>query len=96
MAAMSHNTAMLRNIVPTGSRSNMKGMPRFGAVGAHCGDAGRRIAVSDFGDDGTESSVVGEEFSFAGFEFADSAVGLGELVVECAEGGSCWRHGTSS
>ena len=54
------------------------------------------IVVSDFGDHGAQGSVVGEKFSFAGFEFADSAVGLGELVVECAEGGSCWRHGTSS
>jgi hypothetical protein len=60
MAAMSHNTAMLRNIVPTGSRSNMKGMARFGAVGARCGGDAWVIVVSDLGDDGTKSSVVSE------------------------------------
>jgi hypothetical protein len=38
----------------------MKATPRFGVVGARCGDAGRRIVVSDFGEDGTERSVVGE------------------------------------
>ena len=37
------------------------------------------IVVSEFGDDGTQGSVLGEKLSFAGFEFADSVVGLVEL-----------------
>jgi len=40
------------------------------------GDA--RVFVSEFGDDGVQGSVLGEELSFAGLEFADSAVGLVE------------------
>jgi hypothetical protein len=43
-----------------------------------------------------QGSGLGEELSFAGLEFADSAVGLVELVVECDESGSCRRHGISS
>ena len=44
----------------------------------------------------SQGSVLGEQLSFAGLEFADSAVGLVELVVECDESGSCRRHGISS
>jgi hypothetical protein len=39
---------------------------------------GARVFVSEFGDDGVQGSVLGEELSFAGLEFADSAVGLVE------------------
>lgn len=55
------------------------------AIVGRRGEAGGRtweIVVSEFGDGGAQGSVVGEKFSFAGFEFADSAVGLVELVVE--------------
>jgi hypothetical protein len=51
---------------------------------------------SEFGDDGAEGSVLREQLSFAGLEFADSLVGLVELVVECDESGSCRRHGNTS
>jgi hypothetical protein len=54
------------------------------------------IVVSEFDDDGTEGPVLGEKLSFAGFEFADSLVGLVELIVQHAESRSCRRHGTSS
>jgi len=36
------------------------------------------IVVGEFGDDGVQGSVLGEELSFAGLEFADSAVSLVE------------------
>jgi hypothetical protein len=140
MEAMSHTMAMMRNIAPIGSMSNIWEPPRFdvrrarggyggrpggceslcsrrrtealaGVLGDSVADAepitaivGQRgefggacvIVVSEFGDDGTEGPVVGEKLSFAGFEFADSVVGLVELIVQRAESGSCWRHGTSS
>ena len=63
---------------------------------AEFGGGARVIVVSEFGDDGVQGSVLGEELSFAGLEFADSLVGLVESVVECDESGSCWRHGISS
>ena len=63
---------------------------------AEFGGGARVIVVSEFGDDGVQGSVLGEELSFAGLEFADSAVGLVESVVECDESGSRRRHGISS
>jgi hypothetical protein len=60
------------------------------------GGGARVIFVNEFGDDGTEGSVLGEYLSFAGLEFAYSTVGLVEFVVQRGESGSCWRHGTSS
>jgi len=80
MAAMSHTMAIKRNAAPTGSRSNMLATAIFGTHGK-CR--------------GLSTIFVGEFFD-AGFEFADSAVGLIESVVECDDGGCCWRHGTSS
>jgi len=40
-AAMSHNTAMMRNIAPIGSRSNIREPPRFDAGRARAGCGGR-------------------------------------------------------
>jgi hypothetical protein len=60
-------------------------------------DCGARVNfVSEFGDDSAEDSDLGEQLSFASFEFADPVVGLVELVVQCDESGRCRRHGTSS